>query len=49
MSESLFDTIFLFGLVVATVIRTWYGMQLRRKEIVEKEKEHPIVYIDMAI
>lgn len=49
MSESLFDTIFLFGLVVATVIRTWYGMQFRRKEIVEKEKEHPIVYIGMAV
>jgi len=49
MSGSLFDTVFLLGLVIATVIRTWYGMQFRRKEIAHSQKEHPLVLIGMAV
>ena len=49
INERLFDAIFILGLIIATVIRTWYGLQFRRKEIAQKKKEHPIVYVGMAV
>ena len=49
MHESLFDNVFLLGLIIATVIRSWYGMQFRRKEIALSQKEHPLVIIGMAV
>lgn len=49
MSESLFETTYLLGLIIATVIRTWYGLQFRRNEIVHRLAEHPVVFIGMAL
>lgn len=49
MSTSLFDATYLLGLIIATVIRTWYGMQFRRKDILFSQKEHPLVFVGIAL
>ncbi len=49
MDERIFEALFLVGLFVATVIRSYYGVRFRRKEITHVQKEHPIVFIGMAI
>lgn len=49
MDERIFETLFLVGLFVATIIRSYYGVRFRRKEITHAQKEHPMVFIGMAI
>lgn len=49
MDERIFETLFLVGLFVATVIRSYYGARFRRKEITHVQKEHPMVFLGMAI
>ena len=49
MDERLFETIFLVGVFIATVIRSYYGAQFRLKEIAHKQKEHPMVLIGIAL
>ena len=49
MNESLFETTYLLGLIIATVIRTGYGMQFSRKDILQRQKEHPVVFIGMVL
>jgi len=46
---SLYELIYLLGFVVATVIRSYYGVQFKRSNIVAKGAEHPLVYIGMAL
>ena len=45
----IFETVYLIGFVAAAVIRTYYGIQFKRKAIVHSRKENPIVYISMAL
>jgi len=45
----IFETIYLIGFVLATVIRTYYGRQFKRKEIVHSQTENPIVFVGMAL
>ena len=49
MDEKLFEAIFLVGLFIATIIRSYFGAQFRRKEIAHKQREHPMVFIGMAL
>ena len=49
MSLSPFETTYLLGLIIATLIRTGYGMQFRRSAILQRKKEHPLVFIGMAL
>ena len=49
MDETIFENVFLSGLLVATVIRSYYGAQFKRNEITQTKKEHPMVIIGMAI
>ena len=44
-----FEIIYLLGLIIATIIRTGYGMQFRPNEIIQKPTEHPMVYVGMAL
>ena len=44
-----FEIIYLIGFIVATVIRSYYGFQFKRKEIVHSQKETPIVFIGIAL
>jgi len=45
----IFETFYLIGFSAATVIRSYYGMQFKRKWIVDSRKENPIVFIGMAL
>ena len=45
----IFETCYLTGFVVATVIRSYYGMQFKRKEIVHSRKENPVVFIGIGL
>ena len=49
LRQYLFETTYILGLVIATVIRTWYGIQFRRDEILKKQKESSIVFVGMAL
>lgn len=49
MNETVFEATYLLGLIIATVIRSGYGMRFRRNEIVQRQKEHPMVYLSMAL
>lgn len=49
MGDSLFDAVFLFGLLFATVIRTWYGRRFRSGDVAHRERESFIVYACMAL
>jgi len=49
MIETIFEAIFLVGLCVATIIRSYYGTQFQRKEIVRTRRESRVVFIGMAI
>ena len=46
---SSFELIYILGFVVATVIRSYYGLQFKRSNIAVKGAEHPLVYIGMAL
>jgi len=49
MQENIFDTIYLLGLIYATIVRSQYGMQFNRSNISQRRKEHPLVFIGMAL
>ena len=49
MNENVFETIYILGLIYATVIRSWYGMQFRRDNVLHQKKEHPLVFVGMAL
>ena len=49
MIETIFEAIFLAGFFVATIIRSYYGVQFRRKEIAYAQKENLPVFIGMVI
>lgn len=44
----IFELLYLIGFTVATVIRSYYGLQFKRKEIVQSQKETPVVFVGMA-
>lgn len=44
-----FELIYILGFVVATLIRSYYGLQFQRSNIVAKSAEHPMTYIGMAL
>lgn len=45
----IYEIIYLTGLVIATMIRSHYGMQFKRKKIASSLKETPVVFVGMAI
>ena len=49
MAADIFEIIFLAGLFVATIIRSYYGSKFRRKDIAHTQKEHPMVLVGMAL
>lgn len=44
----IFETCYLIGFVTAIVIRSYYGMQFKRGEVLQSQKENPIVFIGMT-
>ena len=46
---NLFELIYILGFVVATFIRTYYGLQFKRSNIVTRGAEHPLVYAGMTL
>ena len=49
MNENVFETIYILGLIYATVIRSGYGMQFRRDNVLHRKKEHPLVFVGMLL
>lgn len=49
MQMEAFEIIYLIGFAGASVIRSYYGLQFKRKEIKHTRKENPIVFIGMAL
>lgn len=45
----IFDAVYMAGLVIATIIRSYYGNQFKRKNIIATKKESPLVYAGMAL
>ena len=45
----IFETLYLIGFAVGTVIRSYYGKQFNRKEIEYSQKENPVVFVGMAL
>lgn len=45
----IFETFYLIGFAAATVIRSYYGLQFKRKEIEHPGKENPIVFVGMVL
>ena len=43
------ELVYLTGYCVATLIRSYYGMQFKRKEIAVSQHDNPIVYAGIAI
>lgn len=46
---NLFELTYLLGFVVATFIRSYYGLQFKRAHIVDTGSEHPLVYVGMTL
>ncbi|MDX2464253.1 MAG: protein-S-isoprenylcysteine O-methyltransferase [Porticoccus sp.] len=44
-----FETIYVLGFVVASVIRSYYGLQFKRKDVAHSGEENPIVFVGMAL
>ncbi|MDX2504197.1 MAG: protein-S-isoprenylcysteine O-methyltransferase [Gammaproteobacteria bacterium] len=44
-----FETVYLIGFTVASVIRSYYGLQFQRKGIAHSDKENPVVFVGMAL
>ena len=44
-----FETFYLIGFSVATLIRSYYGMQFKREGIALSQKENPVVFVGMAL
>ena len=49
MNENVFETIYILGLIYATVIRSGYGKQFRLDNVLHRKKEHPLVFVGMAL
>jgi hypothetical protein len=49
LNISLFEKFFLVGLFIAPLIRTFYDLQFRRKDIIRVEKEHPVVIVSIFL
>ena len=49
MQMNVFETVYLIGFTVASVMRSYYGLQFQRKEIAHSDKENPIVFVGMAL
>jgi len=45
----IFEIVYLIGFTAATIIRSYYGLQFKRKEIEHSQKENPVVFIGMAL
>ena len=45
----IYAIVYILGFSIATVIRSFYGMQFKRKDIVKSRKENPVVYFGMAL
>ena len=45
----IFETLYVMGFAVATVMRSYYGLQFKRDEIDYSRKEHPLVFVGMAL
>jgi len=44
-----FEILYLIGFAVATVIRSYYGLQFKRKEIIHSQKETAVVFVGVAL
>ena len=44
-----FEILYLIGFTVATVIRSYYGLHFKRKEIVHSQKETPVVFVGISL
>ena len=49
MNDNVFETIYLLGLIYATIIRSVYGRQFHRDNVLQQKKEHPLVFVGMAL
>jgi len=49
MEYEFFDIVYLVGFLLATLIRTYYGLQFRRKQVFWAQREHPAVFLGMII
>ena len=49
MNENIFANLYILGLIYATVIRSAYGMQFHLDNVSQKKKEHPLVYVGIAL
>lgn len=46
---SIFELIYIAGFIVASLMRSYFGFQFKRSNIVVKGDEHPLVYTGMAL
>lgn len=44
-----FETVYVVGFVIATVLRSYYGLQFKRKNVAHVDKESPIVFVGMVL
>ena len=49
MNENVFETIYILGLIYATIIRSVYGRKFHRDNVLQQKKEHPLVLFGMAL
>ncbi|MDX2426192.1 MAG: protein-S-isoprenylcysteine O-methyltransferase [Cycloclasticus sp.] len=49
MQMDVYEIVYLIGFTVASVIRSYYGLQFQRNEISYSDKENPIVFVGMAL
>lgn len=49
MNENVFETIYILGLIYASIIRSVYGLQFRRKNVLHQKKDHLLVFVGMAM
>jgi len=47
--ERIFEALFIVGLLVAMIIRSYFGVQSQLKRFRHAPKEHPMVYIGIAL
>lgn len=46
---AIFESIYVFGFLIATVIRTYFGTKFNRSHIEHLQKENPVVFIGMTL
>ena len=49
MQVGIFETVYLIGFAVASVMRSYYGLQFKRKDVADSCKESPVVFVGMAL